>query len=179
MLMNEHLREAVLAHTVLITTLDSLTDPTQRDTALRLVREWYDRNLNASIEEQTIRGAQAKILGECFTLPMFTPAKKPADRAMFETLSKAWLTWAAGTNPEELLVSVAKPAEFGGAIHLMALEPWGFGIRALAKKDVEEARRFFHRSIELGTQYATETNDVVKWTYAASFFHLGTKTFGV
>jgi hypothetical protein len=173
MLMNTNFRETVLARTVLITTLDSLEDVEQRETALKLVREWYDISKCESVGDTVVKGAQARILGERVSLPVFEPTKKPADRLAFEVLAKAWLTWAAGGDPKIILKANPKPSEYGGAIHLMTLEPWGDAIKSLAENDAGEAQRFFRRSIELGRQCETESNDIIKWAYAASFFHLG------
>jgi len=163
--------EKLAAHTVLLTTLDSMEGNAERTVALRLIEESYARGHQRTIEEQVIYGAQAKILGLPVIQPTFVPSKKPADRRMFEIVAKAWLMWAAGLDPKALLHTIPKPSEYGGAIHMMAIEPWASATEALFGQDNEEARRLFRRSVEIGTQYDTETNEVVKWAYAASFFH--------
>lgn len=164
------------AHTVLVTTLESLDDPEHRSTALKLVREVFDLSGGTVLVEDVVaRGAQALILGEPVTAPGFKPVKNPADRRMFEVLASAWLIWAAGGDPLPYVANASKPnTEYGGAIHLMALEPWGRAIAALAEGNREEALRQFRRSIEFGSQYDIETSDTIQWTYAASFFHRGT-----
>jgi hypothetical protein len=155
--------------------LDALSDPSQRSTALKLVRESYDRGpRKANVEEILIRGAQAKILGEPVKSGGFVPVKGPADRVTFEGMALAWLTWAQGADPVPVLDSLREPNEYGGAIHLMALEHWGRAIRALEREDGEDIERCFRRSIELGAQYGLETADAIQWSYAASVFHRGT-----
>jgi len=170
--------KGVLAtHTVLLTVLDSLEDPDQRPVALNLVREVYEATGGGTavlVEDVVARGAQAKILGKPVAVLGFKPVKKPADRRMFETLATAWLVWASGGDPLPFVASIPKPGEYGGALHLMALEPWGKAITALAEGHIEEAVRQFRRSIEFGAQYDIETGDAIQWTYAASFFHRGT-----
>ena len=165
---------ALSAYTVLIIAIEALDDSGQRETALKLIEEWYARGKNSTVEETTVRSAHEVILRLPVVAPKFEPAKKPSDRRMFETIAKAWTTWAMGADPRTLLQSIPKPSEYGGAIHMMALEPWGAAIKALFEKDADEALRLFRRSMELGSQCETETNDVVQWTYVASFFHRGT-----
>lgn len=171
--------EALASHTVLNTALDSLEDPRQREKALRLVRESYNRiALRPSPSDQLIRGAQAKILGKPLSDIKLTDDKaKGADARVFEAFAQAWLAWAAGRDPTAYLSPKTKEGgEYGGAIHLMALEPWGGAIRELHEGSIDEARRLFRRSMELGGQCGTETNDAIQWTYAATFFedHRGT-----
>jgi hypothetical protein len=168
-------RGVLATHTVLITVLESLDDPEQRRTALKLVREVYDLSGGTVlVEDAVVRGAQAKILGEPVSTPGFKPVKNPHDRRAFEVLATAWLVWASGGDPLPFVANVPKPLEYGGALHLMALEPWGRAIAALSAGDTEEALRQYKRSIEFGAQYDIETSDVIQWTYAASFFHRGT-----
>lgn len=168
--------DALTAHTVLITTLDSLEDSTQRPTALKLVEQWYARGKKTTVAEQVIRAAQAKILGRpILAVSVKSDAKKSVDVRVFEAFAQAWTLWAAGEDPTSHLSPSKADDEYGGAIHLMALEPWGEAIRELHSGSAEEARRLFRRSMELGSQCGTETNNVVQWTYAASFFdHRGT-----
>jgi hypothetical protein len=166
---------ALASHTVLVTALDSLEDPSLREDALRLTRESYDLGLRGhTVEDVVTRCAQARLLGEPFKIPKFTLSKNPVDRRTFETLATAWMVWAGGGDPEPFVASVPKPDEYGGALHLMALEPWGRAIRALGEDNWEEAVRWFKRSIEFGAQYEIETSDAVQWSYVASVFHRGT-----
>jgi hypothetical protein len=163
------------SHTVLVTALDSLEDSSVREDALRLIRESYALGpTNHTVENTVIRCAQAKILNEPFHISKFKLTKNPVDRRTFETLATAWMVWATGGNPEPFVASVPKPTEYGGALHLMALEPWGRAIVALGEENLEEAVRWFRRSIEFGAQYGIETLDTVQWTYVASVFHRGT-----
>ena len=138
-----------------------------REETIRLIREDYERDEGSSVEDQVIRGAQALLLKELVSFPSFEPVKKPADRRAFETLAKAWLVWAAGGDPQPTL---PKSKEFGGALHMMALEPWGEAIRALSNQNTPEAKRLFRRALELGTQYGTDTNDAIHWAFLGSFY---------
>jgi hypothetical protein len=168
-------KSALVAHTVLVTALDAVENPAGRETALELIRESYDLGLrDKSIEQRLIRGAQAKILGERVWEDNFIPAAKPTDRATFEMMAKAWLVWASGGDPMPVLNNVLKSNEYGGALHLMALEPWGRAIKALKLEEWPEAARGFRRSMELGAQYGFESSDAISWSYVASFFHRGT-----
>ncbi len=170
------LSEGVLAsHTVLVAALASLEDSSLREEALRLVRESYDRGDPVTrVEDIVVRCAQAKILGEHFKAPSIQPVKNPADRRTFETLAVAWIEWVAGGDPSPFVDSILKPTEYGGALHLMALEPWGRAITALSEDNQDEAVRWFRRSIEFGAQNNIETSDAIQWSYVASIFHRGT-----
>ncbi len=175
-MMAYNLPKGMLAsHTVLVTALDSLEDPSLRADALHLTRESYDLGVKGrTVEDMVTRCAQAKMLGEPFKIPKFNPAKNPVDRRTFETLATAWMVWAGGGDPGPFVDSVPKPDEYGGALHLMALEPWGKAILALGENNEDEAVRWFRRSVEFGAQYDIETSDAIQWSYVASVFHRGT-----
>jgi hypothetical protein len=159
--------------TVLRTALDSIENPSRRAEALGLISEWHKEAspVLETVEELVVYGAHERILGKKVTPPKFEPVKKPSDRSLYERIALAWLTWASGHSPTLLLRTLPKASEYGGAIHVMALEPWAQATKALHERNFEEARRFFRRSIELGTQYSTESLKTVEWAYVASFFH--------
>lgn len=171
-----NLPEGVLAsHTVLVTALDSLEDSSLREETLRLTRENYLlRGAPTTVEDIVVRCAQAKILELPLKAPSIQPVKNPADRRTFELLATAWLEWVEGGDPSPFIDNVPKPTEYGGALHLMALEPWGRAIQALSEKNWDEAIRWFKRSIEFGAQYDIETSEAIQWSYVASVFHRGT-----
>lgn len=181
----EHLK----AYTAMTTALDSLKVGSLKDTATRLACQQlsnkdalatpYDKLFGESIEAAVVRGAMHHMRNEPVELPTFEPVRQPTDRNVFETIAKAWLMWAADQDPHPLLQTIAKPTRYGGAIHLMALEPWGQAIHSLAAGDYEKSERLFQRSIGLSSQYGTPSEWAVNWTYAASFFHRGTNTLGV
>lgn len=174
-MMAYNLPKGMLAsHTVLVTALDSLDDFSLRGDALRLIRESYDSRTGHTVEDLVTHCAQAKVLGESYRIPQFVPAKNPVDRRTFETLATAWMVWATGGNPGPFVDNVPKPDEYGGALHLMALEPWGKAIQALGDNQIDEAVRWFKRSVEFGAQYDIETSDAIQWSYVASIFHRGT-----
>jgi hypothetical protein len=143
-----------------------------RTAALTEVDRLFKRMKSNSLEDITMRCAQARILNVPFTLPRLEVIQAPTVRKRFGILATAWMEWAAGKSPHDLLESAPKSStEFGGALQWMSLDPWAAAIAALGNEDVSEARRLFRRSVQLGTQCQTESNPVVQWAYAASFFH--------
>lgn len=170
------LSEGVLeSHAVLVAALASLEDPSLRGEALRLIQDRYRmRESSTTVEDMVVRCAQAKILNLPLVAPNIQPVKNPADRRTFELLAKAWIEWVSGGDPSPFVDSIVSPTEYGGALHLMALEPWGQAILALAKGDQDEAIRWFKRSIDFGAQNNIETSDAIQWSYVASIFHRGT-----
>src|ERR1041384_6436285 len=105
--------KGVLAtHTVLITALESLEDPSQREVVLKLTREVYQLGGSVLVEDELARGAQAKILGEPVEAPRFKAVKNPHDRKTFEILAAGWLIWAAGGDPLPYVANVTKADEY-------------------------------------------------------------------
>lgn len=122
----------------------------------------------------TTQAAMKFVTGHLVTPPEFEPSKKPYDRYLFEATARVWILWASQTDPDkamkELQALKSPPAGAAGALHLMALNPWRDAVEALLRRDAAKARRLFWRASELGSQFGTESNPAVQWTYAASFF---------
>jgi len=148
-----------------------------RNEALCLVRRALERGTFLTVEELTIRSAMRLILGQA-TLTggesyRFYAAVRPPSRHFFETVARAWMIWAEKGPASEALAELHQledPSPKEGALHLMALFPWKLATEALLEEDPAEAKRQFLRSTELGSQFGTETNPVIQWAYAASFF---------
>jgi hypothetical protein len=98
------------------------------------------------------------------------------DESIFEAIGRAWIAWATSTGQDQAQKALATipaprgPQPEGGALHLMAMQPWAQAVSALLQDDLAEARRFFRRATELSSQCGTETNSAIQWTYAASYF---------
>lgn len=147
---------------------------TGRDEALKLVAKALDRGTFLTVEELTIQSAMRLILGQDESVNhRFYAATRPPTRHFFETTARAWMIWAEkGSTSEalEALHQLEDPSAKKEALHLMALQPWRLAVEALLEEDLAEAKRQFLRATELGSQLGTETNPVVQWSYAASFF---------
>jgi hypothetical protein len=98
------------------------------------------------------------------------------DQRVFTIVGQAWISWATSVETEEAQRALSQlpaprgPQPEGGALHLMALQPWAAAVSALIHDDSLEAQRMFRRATELASQCGTETNSAVQWTYAASYF---------
>ncbi len=117
--------------------------------------------------------AMARLLGEATPFPENLETEKTATAKLFLRGAHAWALWAAGRIQEaqiKLSASEVPSRQGGDEIHLMALGPWYCGVEALLRGDLLEARRYFRRSMEVGSQFGTETNNAIQWSYAATFF---------
>lgn len=128
------------------------------------------------VADHTTRAAMKFMVGYPVGSPQFEPSKKPYDRYLFESVSKAWIQWASLSKKDldEALCSLRslrdQPPGASGALHLMALDPWRGAVEALLSRDADTARKFFLRASELGSELGTESSPTVQWTFAASFF---------
>lgn len=128
------------------------------------------------IDDDLERGARFTIVGLARWDPAFEPVQEPADRRRFEEVAKAWLMWSncqKAEVPEE-----TKSQATGGGMNLMAYNLWASAVRALIEEDLAEAERLYRRVLDLGAQYDIEHFRAIKWTYAASFFHVGLTSAG-
>jgi hypothetical protein len=117
--------------------------------------------------------AMAKIVGEPVAFPEDLVAEKTVTAQLFLQSSRTWALWAAGKIQEAQAMYSGLGTlahREGHQIHLMALGPWCYGVEALIHGEVLEARRFFRRSMELGSQFGTDTNNAIQWAYVATFF---------
>ncbi len=154
--------------------------PEDQIRALRLVQACLTKSpAPTTVEDRIIQSAMSLILSQEVKLPEFHPTAEPPEQQLFEIVAHAWMIWAAGEPSSETLADLSlafadlaqlAPSMKGGALHLMALQPWRLAVEALLREDNSEAVRQFHRSSELGSQFGTETNPAIQWTYAASFF---------
>ena len=148
-----------------------------REGTERLVERALRGHSDESPEGVLTRFAMERIVGVPHSaVPERKLASRPFERRLFEATALAWIRWATGTDLELAQEGLRQLQEVegyqpqGGALHLMTLRPWQLAVGALLGGNLQEARRLFKRSTELGGQCGTETNPAVQWTYAASFY---------
>jgi hypothetical protein len=107
------------------------------------------------------------------TGPLFYEEGADPDRELFLATSDAWVIWATeGPTSRVLPLHSLNTSEEGSSItHHIALTAWAQAVKNLLAGDLAESKRFYRRAIEVGGQFGTETNSVIVWTYAATFFH--------
>jgi len=143
-----------------------------RDSVALACADLFENIKGTSRPDEVMMGALSKILGLKVKRPTFKYSPGPAVRKKYQALSKAWLTWASGADPRLILLNIPKSTdEIGNAIEAMTLETWGQAIEALAQDNLKDARRLFHRAIELSVVYGTESSTAIQWSYLASFYH--------
>ncbi len=152
-----------------------------------LVRTYLAHLDPATTEERVIETAMRRILGKAVAKPpqagKMPPPPPPLDMDweahVADVVSFAWSSWAANDNRRAVeavkaLHSTHKNREVfsgkSGAIHLLTLSFWSQATLLLIEEKHEEARRFFKRALELGSQFGTESHPMISWAYAASFF---------
>jgi len=141
-------------------------EPKLRQEALFWITRSYEKQ-----RDPIIRLAHQQVLGLPLTAAKLS-VEGPSVARRFTYLAQAWMAWINGEDPLiSLEAAPKKPEEFGGALQWMSLDPWEQAIRALVDQNTVEAKRFFRRSIQLGTQCQTDGNHAIRWTYVASFFH--------
>lgn len=151
---------------------DAITMDWARDRALALSAQALKGQPEPhSMEGWVVRVALAHCLGQSVDLPPFTPSD--SDRGTtrtFEVLAYGWIRWVTQNDPSLLEELESLPPEDNQDMETIALSFWGQALRGLIQGDLKEAKRFFDRSLEIGSQFGTPSNPGICWTYAASFF---------
>lgn len=167
-------KSAAITHVALMLAFDSLNNPLNKPAAVQAVLEAHTtaHQYQDTVEDEAVRAAQAIILGLEVDPPAFEPVQTPGDRRQFQTLARAWIRWAA--NPETAgIFPQSKSQELGSAVHSLVLDQWELALRALFVRDLTEAEKFWARALQLGEQYATESHQVIQWTFVSTFFQRG------
>jgi hypothetical protein len=142
--------------------------------AQQFVQGLFTTQPDETTEDQVTRYAMGKILGEPLPYPLL-PDEDSTDpeRSLFLSTSWAWMVWASGSPTNAALVELKRQdlqEEGPSVLHHLALSNWALAVRSLLKGDMTEAKRRYRRALDVGSQFGTETNAVIVWTYAASFF---------
>lgn len=166
--------QRMIAETKALSTMLACVSKASSCDAPSLVRPLWEGRRPQDAEGWLQHLAMARLLGEKPPLPELEAGREAASR-LFVRTARAWMLWAVGEQEEArkvLTTTICEPGPGpdGGEIHLMALGPWCRGVGALLGGNREEARRFFRRSMELGSQLGTETNNAIQWAYVATFF---------
>lgn len=146
--------------------------------AVRRIRSVYPgHEVDDDPIESLIHYSMGRIIGQPYEPILRIPApEEDIEGHVFGTIARAWVWWDRELDREQahsglrkLAVPTAAPRQEGGAIHLLAMQPWGKAVDALLRDDHEEAKRQFHRAAELGSQNGTPSSQAVQWTFAASY----------
>ena len=85
-----------------------------------------------------------------------------------------WLTLSEKKVLQDIATILPEAGE-DGAVETLSLNFWARAIELLVQEQRIEAKRFFERATEVGSQFGTRTNPSVCWSYAASFFPTASK----
>jgi capsid protein len=83
--------------------------------------------------------------------------------SLLDAIARAWVAWA--THSEA--VAIEGKTE-GKALDTIALKLWARAVEALIQEDLPEAVKWFTRASRFSSEYATDSNALIQWTYAAS-----------
>lgn len=110
-------------------------------------------------------------------LALVTPTSEgPWVQRAFETLASGWMRWLL-LQDKKVLEDIANlGGEDDAAGETLSLNFWARAIELLVQGQKSDAKRFFERSTEVGSQFGTRTNPLICWSYAASFWPTLTST---
>lgn len=96
-------------------------------------------------------------------------------RRTFEALAIGWMRWMVDRNDNGVLFYIANmhDDELGAedkSFDTLILNFWSKAIELMVLNRPAEAKRFFERANEVGTQIGTSINPSICWTYATSFY---------
>jgi collagenase-like PrtC family protease len=80
-----------------------------------------------------------------------------------EAIARAWVAWVAG---HEVTCIEGHPR--GPVLDALALRYWRKAIQALIEGDPDEANLWFPRAAHFSSEYATDSNALIQWTFAAT-----------
>jgi tetratricopeptide (TPR) repeat protein len=150
-----------------------------KDRAMALARQALDLKQNPSNTEGRLT---VVALSHCLGVPredlvLVVPVLGGSwTQRTFEALASGWMKWLTLSDTEVLRTVANMHPEGGeddGAAETLCLNFWARAIELLAQGQPEEAKRFFERATEVGSQFGTRTNPSICWSYAASFFPRG------
>lgn len=157
----------------------SCLDGPLTDEARTLIEDVLSGYMVTDAETQLTFCAMSRLLRRRLNTVPSPTDHQDLDRQVFKKTAGAWMAWAfqSGRGRDMALAELKKMTLLvieategaGGALHLMALNPWVAAVTALLENNPEEARRQYHRATEIGAQLGTETNPAIQWTYAATF----------
>jgi len=118
----------------------------------------------------------AYCLGELRKDLAFTPPSQEGTwvQRTFENLASGWMRWLTAQDKGVLKTIALMHPEGGdeddGAVETLSLNFWARAIELVVQEEREQAKRFFERATEVGSQFGTRSNLTICWTYAASFW---------
>lgn len=147
-----------------------------------LVRKAMRRRSTATRpEDRMVDCAMARIVGDKVRVNAESIPLDANGWARYVTRSvvRAWIAWAAGdsskaleelTRLKEAQHTKELVGERSGAVNLMTLYFWASAVEALAHGDPVASRKLWKRAMEVGSTFGTDSNLLVQWAYAGSFF---------
>jgi len=120
----------------------------------------------------------AYCLGDLRTDLAFVPPTKegPWGFQTFEAIASGWMRWlVTGSKDKGVLSYITNmPPEEGAegddAAETLSLNFWARAIELLVQEERDQAKRFFDKATEVGSQFGTRSNPTICWTYATSFW---------
>lgn len=152
-----------------------------RESPLRVqqfIKGLFRNQPSDTVEDLVTWYAMGKIIQEELPAPArIDEDPEDSERALFLAVAWAWMTWVSGGSKTSALAELDRlnfqEESSPNVLHHLALSNWAFAVRALLMGKTKEAKRRYRRALDVGSQFGTESNSVIVWTYAASF-HPGT-----
>jgi hypothetical protein len=159
-------------------------DTTEALVAIREAAALWEDATTDTVEDFLTLQAMNHVLGKKVSKAVRPPVETPWEDHITESLTFAWLDWAArGKNSQTLVNAITRlkadqkvhkegdyDEEHRGGIHLMALYYWSSALEHLGEGNQTEAKRLWKRALEIGSTHGTASHIIVSWTYVATFF---------
>ena len=114
-----------------------------------------------TLEDHVIEAAASRICGRTICLREISGDNE------LSSIARSWTTWIAGGTPETPEFSEMT----GSKLDSIAVQQWGKAVSFLTEDRRDDAQRWFTRATRVSSEYGTESNALIHWAYAASFFH--------
>lgn len=87
-----------------------------------------------------------------------------------EDLVVGWMRWIAWRDAESVETALKRmEKDLDTSIEALAIQYWATAIQALTKEDLDTARRYFERAMDVSSQFGFACNPPICWTYTVSF----------
>lgn len=152
--------------------LEVLETHSKREPAFEVIREFATNFVPETFGDSVKLAAMKLVVGEPppkLERPRFHSSK---EQFAADVVSFAWYSWATGNakQAQKLLEGLyAREQEpTTGAVHLLTLSFWASAVMLLIQDDPTNAKRFFRRALDLGSQFGTESHVIISWAYLAT-----------
>ena len=142
-------------------------------------RELAERAINMrardkSFDDKLTTFCLAHVIGKHLHIPK-RPHSSRWIRKSFDKILVGWMTWIS-TGDSQVIQKALKEmdatneGQSDNTIDVLALQYWTQALELLIQGKKVEARGYFERAVEVGSQFGLSLNPPMSWVYATSFW---------